>query len=351
MLLTSFFLSTTAVWPKVLPYCILNVIVMILLHELEKSYASIHNVVISPQGHKFITLVVAFLLVSRVNTALGRYNEARGCLGAMYMMTRELGQQTSVFSLHDASTKAKEWRSEVLYRLLLLLNTSMAVIDYPETSIPAWDCAQLTGEEKVDVDRATFNTVELQRWAHTPGSEWEESMRVPIRISYLLRKSIHKQKNILNRPMECTQETILHSSVDKFLAGYYDIVKLLTTPVPFPLVQMARTFLFLYVFAIPFVLWGDESSETAHCISVFLLTFGFMGLDAIALELDNPFGNDANDIDNDGLAVSCYEDTYLTILDVDGKEAADNLRLKMHGIINEEVLSTGEQGWLLSKVV
>jgi predicted membrane chloride channel (bestrophin family) len=323
---------------------------MIILHALEKNYAGIKTVVISPQGHKFITFVVAFLLVNRVNSGLGRYNEARGYLGAMHSMTRELGQQSCVFSLHDTSTKGKEWRSEVLYRLLLLLHTSMAVIDYPETGIPAWDCAPLTGEEKADVERATFNTIELQRWAHMPRSEWEESMRVPIRISYLLRKSIHKQKNSLNRPMECTQETILHSSVDKFLLGYYGMRKLLTTPVPFPLVQMARTFLFLYVFSLPFVMWGDESGETAHCISVFLLTYGFMGLETVAIELDNPFGKDANDFDNDGLALACYEDMYLIILDVDGREAADHLRLKMHISNNDEVLPT-EQSWLLSKVV
>ena len=30
------------------------------------------------------------------------------------------------------------------------------------------------------------------------------------------------------------------------MAGYYGIRKFLTTPVPFPLIQMARTFLFLY---------------------------------------------------------------------------------------------------------
>jgi predicted membrane chloride channel (bestrophin family) len=223
----------------------------------------------------------------------------------------------------------------------------MAVIDYPDTGIPAWDSAPLAGEEKADVERATFNTIELQRRAHKPLSEWEESMRVPIRISYLLRKSIHKQKYILDPPIEGPQEVILHKAVDKFMGGYYGMRKFLTTPVPFPLIQMARTFLFLYVFSIPFVLMGDESSETAHCISVFLLTYGLMGLEMVAIELDNPFGNDANDFDNDALALACYEDTYLTIFDVDGREAADNLRMKMNCNNNEEVLPT-EQRWLLA---
>jgi putative membrane protein len=80
--------------------------------------------------------------------------------------------------------------------------------------------------------------------------------------------------------------------------GYYGIRRLLTTPVPFPLIQMARTFLFLYVFTVPFVMLGDESSFVAHYFTVFVLTYGFIGLELVAIELDSPFGEDANDFNN-----------------------------------------------------
>ena len=59
-----------------------------------------------------------------------------------------------------------------------------------------------------------------------------------------------------------------------------------------------RTFLFLYVFTVPFVMLGDESSLFAHCFAVFLLTYGFVGLELVAIEMDNPFGDDDNDFDN-----------------------------------------------------
>ena len=60
---------------------------------------------------------------------------------------------------------------------------------------------------------------------------------------------------------------------------------------------MARTFLFLYVFTVPFAMLSDKSSDLAHCFMVFVLTYGFVGLEVVAIELDNPFGNDANDFD------------------------------------------------------
>ena len=71
----------------------------------------------------------------------------------------------------------------------------------------------------------------------------------------------------------------------------------MTTPVPFPLVQMARTFLFLYVFTVPFVFLKDTSGLIAHCVFVFVLTYGFVGLELAAIEMDNPFGEDENDIE------------------------------------------------------
>jgi predicted membrane chloride channel (bestrophin family) len=61
---------------------------------------------------------------------------------------------------------------------------------------------------------------------------------------------------------------------------------------------MARTFLFLYVFTVPFVMLSDTSSDAAHVFAVFLLTYGFMGLEMVAIELDNPFGDDPNDFNN-----------------------------------------------------
>jgi len=62
---------------------------------------------------------------------------------------------------------------------------------------------------------------------------------------------------------------------------------------------MSRTFVFLYVFTVPFVLIEDQSSSSfAHCFTVFMLTFGFIGLETCAIQLDDPFGDDENDFDN-----------------------------------------------------
>jgi predicted membrane chloride channel (bestrophin family) len=106
--------------------------------------------------------------------------------------------------------------------------------------------------------------------------------------------------------------------------------KFITTPVPFPLIQMTRTLVLFYVFTIPLVLLDDGSADllVGHCLVVFWLTYGyvyqkkcklrvcfllanwehgshhfrflfcsFLGLELVSIKLDDPFGNDDNDFE------------------------------------------------------
>ena len=315
-------------WPRVLPYCILNCLIMVALTYFHLD--GYEWLKISDQGHMFVTMVMSFLLVSRVTMALARYSEARTQIGAMFRGSRELIQYATIFSsIENDRLEAKEWRNEVAYRTLVLLRCAIAVIDYPTTHIPSWEVTELNGFEREDVKNNIFLNPATLRYAHETRSEYEENLRVPIRLAYLLRKSIHSQQNRLGSPMHVVRELKLLSTVDGFMNGFYGIRKFMTTPVPFPLIQMARTFLFLYIFTVPFVLVGDSSSTVAHCFTIFLLTYGFMGLEVVAIELDNPFGDDPNDFNCLALANTAFEDIYLFIRDCDGPEWADLLLDRM----------------------
>jgi predicted membrane chloride channel (bestrophin family) len=104
-------------------------------------------------------------------------------------------------------------------------------------------------------------------------------------------------------PLQLAQEIKLLVFVDVFMTNYYGMTKFLTTPVPFPLIRMARTFLFFYMFTVPLALLAVSGSSTAaHICTVFVLTYGCMGLDAVAIEWDDPFGDDPNDFDNLAMA-------------------------------------------------
>jgi hypothetical protein len=77
-----------------------------------------------------------------------------------------------------------------------------------------------------------------------------------------------------------------------------------------------------------------------------------MRLEVVTIELDDPFGDDPNDFDNTAMAMAttAFEDTYLTIRDIDGPGWVDTLRTGMFDKNDTERLTT-EQSWLLATVV
>ena len=78
--------------------------------------------------------------------------------------------------------------------------------------------------------------------------------------------------------------------LNSYMSNYRDLLKLASTSLPFPLIQMARTFLFLWVFTIPFVLRGVIHEVYVGMLFVFFLTYGFIGLEIVSMKLMFPFG-------------------------------------------------------------
>src|SRR5210317_576867 len=55
-------------WPQVLPFCLVNVAIMIFVTYLNDRFPS-HKIGMTARGHTFLGVVVSFLLISRVNEA------------------------------------------------------------------------------------------------------------------------------------------------------------------------------------------------------------------------------------------------------------------------------------------
>ena len=74
---------------------------------------------------------------------------------------------------------------------------------------------------------------------------------------------------------------------------------------------MARGFLFLWVFALPLALLHEDYDFIAVLFFAFLSTYGFVGIEKVSIEMEDPFGNDQNDISEEWLAevkrhILCY---------------------------------------------
>ena len=79
--------------------------------------------------------------------------------------------------------------------------------------------------------------------------------------------------------------------------SYEGLLVIASTPLPFALVQMGRTFLFLWIFTMPCVLVGHVFKEVySAMLFVFFLTYGFVGLEFVGMQMLHPFGDNENDL-------------------------------------------------------
>lgn len=103
------------------------------------------------------------------------------------------------------------------------------------------------------------------------------------------------------RGLQLFERMRLIDVLDEFVANYRNLLKCASTPLPFQLIQMARTFLFLYTFTIPLVLRGVVEEIYSAIVFVFFLTYGFVGLELVAMKMMNPFGDGVNDLNVTGM--------------------------------------------------
>jgi putative membrane protein len=297
-----------SVWPKVLPYCVANTALTYAIHWLKNEGRV--DLTFPDSGHRTMAAILSFLVVTRSNIAYARYWEARTELSRAMKSCRELVQHAITFSRFDASPGAQQWRSDVARRTIVLLRTVVSVLEYQTSGQHAWKVPELTKDEK----QALLSAV------------GKSNERAPMVLAMFLRSTIASHVEHLEDPFHVNKELRLFKFVSDFIAAYHDLTKLVTTPFPFPLVQMSRTFVLIWVFSLPLSLVYDMETLPALLFLIFFVTFGFVGLEFVAVEFDDPFGDDPNDFDCLGLARVVFEDLYICIYDIDGQHAADTLR-------------------------
>lgn len=327
--------------PQVIPYCIVNAIWAGVLYELKRR--DVVDLTSNPSGHKYMAIIMSFLLVTRVKIIYDRYMASATSLHACYMAARETVQWMVAMTRTDQVESAKQWRHDVAYAVIVLLRVTMAVLDFQSNpnQIP-WALADVNDEHKADIQGNMFlSSFRLQPGAgqsdddedneddvlrppppvqkqqqqhsaqallaHTSDDErvmLEEACRAPVVLAFNVRKEILKQRDgtwlTLTGPQKtwhhpCNEEMRLLDYVGDFLHNFHNIRKLILTPLPFPLVNMSKIFLFLWVFTVPFAICHFDFPNLGTVVPVlmvFLITFGFVGLEYVSMELSDPFGDD-----------------------------------------------------------
>eukprot|EP00542_Grammatophora_oceanica_P002347 CAMPEP_0194065714 /NCGR_PEP_ID=MMETSP0009_2-20130614/85623_1 /TAXON_ID=210454 /ORGANISM="Grammatophora oceanica, Strain CCMP 410" /LENGTH=460 /DNA_ID=CAMNT_0038718593 /DNA_START=473 /DNA_END=1855 /DNA_ORIENTATION=- len=324
-----------SVWPKVLPFCLVNVGWTLLIYALKKK-GVIDLTFGSIAGHNFMAIMVSFLVVSRAQITYARFMEAREHLSTAFRSCREIVQFTCCLTMEHQESRAKQWRQEVAYRTILMLRIAVAAIEYRSSRVHTWEVLpeQQDSLDLVCDDHAeplAAGSFRLSRWSHGDRSMVDENFRAPIILAYNVRETIMRQRNgnYLKARMHVNEELRILNYVGDFMQSFHGLQKLITTPFPFPLVQMCRTFLFFWIFSLPLVLLNQMEEVWHVCVMMFIVTYGFLGVEYVSMELDDPFGEDPNDFDDLGMAQVVFEDIYINICKTDGIASAAELRCKV----------------------
>lgn len=319
------FRLNASVWKDVLPFCLLN---SSLAYGILYYSQNFQDITVNDSAHRFMSFTVAYLVVNRTTLCLERYMNARALLGDLTRSSKELIHHAVAFTRYKNKDKnGTQWRISLAKRTISILRVVVAILKVPSKKKNVWE-------------ESSIGKLERQALLLAVGKSNERS---PLVLALFLRSLIASHIHTISPPLEDPQETCLHDITNNFISAYADLMVQISTPQPFPMVQMTRTFLFAYVFTLPFVLANAITQAPALIFITFFITYGFIGLELSNIEMDDAFGDDPNDFNVEAIASNAYKDILVLIHDIDGDEAAAKVRRSLSESIKEGVKKTVNQ--------
>ncbi len=248
-----------------------------------------------------MSLLIAYLGVSKVNLAYERYMSAQIATGHAFLILRELHQLSITLTENFENAEAIEWRRDTRQTIIQLVHETVTTLrDGKHAAALARNVGYRPG---VGIDGS--KDLNSRGGIH----HYED----PMLLVHALRSHLYNESaNIfkgrdgipeLQLLERCKMIDLLH----EFTVSYRNLIRLASSPLPFVLVQMGRTFIFIWTLTIPLVLTGADFVQEypSAFFFVILLTYGFLGLEFLSRMLSNPFGDEIkNDLNVRGMGTA-----------------------------------------------
>jgi putative membrane protein len=251
--------------------CIYSAIIAVLELEFWKLGADnyLKNI---PVMHSLLGFAISMLLVFRTNTAYDRWWEGRKLWGSLTNNSRNLAMKLSVILGEEERAQRSFFRkiipayAQALHVHLRSEKTRIALFEDDE-------------------HEELFKTIDAEK-------------HVPNQLSMLLYKHIHQ----LHQQGNISGEQLIYLNTE--LQSFTDICggceRIKNTPIPFSYSVFIKKFIFIYVMTLPF---GYVFSLGYYVIPVVAFIFYVLAsLELIAEEIEDPFGNDENDVPTEKIA-------------------------------------------------
>ncbi|MCF3110652.1 hypothetical protein LL912_17850 [Niabella sp. CC-SYL272] len=276
-----------SVLPKVLPRLLalfLLSFVIVYLHGHILSY----KVPLNPAPLTLFGFVLALFLGFRNNASYERFWEGRKLWGAQLNITRSLVRQ----ALTLVNTKIAD--ASVITFVALLTACTYALKHQLRGTDPTEDLRKRLSEKQ-------FKLVEQEQYK-------------PIVITRLLGEWVQKAK--LENNIDSIQQARFDANIDKIADVIGGCERIASTPIPYSYRVLLHRTVYIYCFLLPFGL-VDSLRWFTPFIVVFI-AYTFVAFEAIADEIEEPFGTDTNDL---ALSNMC-EMIETTLLELAGRHTA-----------------------------
>lgn len=221
--------------------------------------------VASPVGyHEVAGAIVALSLALRANTAHTRFWEGRTILGALVNASRNLAR---LMELH-ARLEPTRARTVAKWIVIFAHVTRRRLRDQKRS-------------EEIDIHLTEEEITELRAARHP-------SLHVASKITALIREAGDEKR--MSDMLVAQAEGLLATMVD-CLGGCERIKK---TPTAFGFMILVRRCIVIFLATLPFALVKELGPFTI--VATVLVAYPTLMIEAIANELDDPFGTDPNDL-------------------------------------------------------
>lgn len=217
--------------------------------------------------HSLLGFVISMLLVFRTNTAYDRWWEGRKLWGSFVNHSRSLSVKLRAFAGVAETEKIK----------ILLQNYYFACVDHLRGRMSTAKWSPVPGEP---LDKYT-------NCDHIPNALYADLM---MEIERLRREGKLNDTHLL----------MLNEELRTLADNLGACERIRSTPIPYSYSMFIKKIIFFYSITMPFAFVSDFRYWTI--LVVTFIFYAFASLELLAEEIEDPFGEDANDLPTDEIA-------------------------------------------------
>lgn len=215
-------------------------------------------------GHTLIGVALGLLLVFRTNTSYDRFWEGRRQWGSIVNESRNIGRLATSLLKED---------HDLLDRLLLW------------TMAWSWSLKhRLRGKKSIGALASELPAPEVL--------EVEQAQHVTLAVS----RKMTEQLDMAQRRglISDVQQSLLDGSLQRLIDTLGACERIHNTPLPFAYMVHLRRALIVYLVTLPMALVADFGWATVPAL--LLIAYILLGVEEIGVEIEDPFGDDVNDL-------------------------------------------------------